>query len=251
MKARSLSAVGLVCAAAVFAAPAARAQGSLLDAAKGFLGPMGRQAPAEAALTTDELAAGLREALKVGTERVVVRLGRRDGFNADPAVHIPLPPALGRVRDALAIVGMARIADDVELKLNRAAETAAPEAKALFWQAIGKMTLQDVRDIYDGPNDAATRYFRRTMSAPLAEAMRPPVARSLAEVGAVRTYDAMMAEYQAMPFVPDAKANLTDYVVEKALDGLFFYLAREEAAIRDNPAKRTTELLRRVFGGRT
>ena len=190
----------------------------------------------------------MREALKVASERVVRQVGAPDGFNADPEIHIPLPRSLQNAQSMLRKVGMARLADDLELRLNRGAEAAAPEAKALFWRAISEMTLSDARKIYDGPDDAATQYFKGKMSLPLAERMNPIVDSSLFEVGAIRAYDDMMARYEAIPFVPDVKADLTDYVVQKALDGIFFYIAKEEAAIRKDPAARTTELLKRVFG---
>lgn len=230
----------------------AEAQLDFLDRAKDALKGMGEAAPggSSSSLGTGEIAAGLREALRVGTERVVAQVGTVDGFNADPEIHIPLPGVLGDVQSTLKRVGMSRLADDLELRLNRAAEAAAPEAKELFFQAIREMTLDDVRGIYDGPDDAATRYFQGKMTPPLAERMTPIVDRSLADVGAVRSYDAMMAQYKAIPFVPDVKADLTEYVVEKAMDGIFHYVAEEEARIRNNPAARTTELLQKVFGAR-
>jgi hypothetical protein len=138
--------------------------------------------------------------------------------------------------------------DDLELKLNRAAETAAPKAKALFAQTISGMSFEDVMNIYNGPDDAATRYFQEKMTPALAGEMKPIVEESLAEVGAVQSYDNVMGQYRAIPFVPDVKADLTTYVIEKGMDGIFHYLAVEEAAIRQNPVKRTTELLQRVFG---
>lgn len=236
---------------AAWAGPAARpalAQLDFLNKAREAIGTLGRSAPGAGSLSTEEIGSGLREALRVGTERVVRQVGARDGFNADPEIHIPLPGALRDVQTVLKRVGLSSLADDLELRLNRAAEAAAPEAKELFWQAIGEMTLDDVRRIYDGPDDAATRYFQDKMTPPLAERMRPIVEHTLAEVGALRAYDDMMARYRAIPFVPDVKADLTRYVVEKAMDGIFHYVAQEEAAIRNNPAARTTELLRRVFG---
>ncbi len=238
-------------AVAIVGATGAMAQTSLFDAAKGLLGSVQELAPGGGSLTTDEIAGGLREALRVGTERVVGQLGAVDGFNADGEIHIPLPPTLAKVQSALGMVGMTGLIDDLEIRLNRAAETAAPKAKAIFWQAITELTLEDVEGIYNGPKDAATQYFRKKTSRLLAESMQPVVDESLAEVGAVKAYDAMIGEYKAIPFVPDVKADLTAYVLEKALDGLFFYLGREEAAIRANPAKRTTEILKRVFGDRT
>jgi len=226
----------------------ALAQGSLFDKAKEAVGDYGISPPGADALGSDDIAAGLREALKVGSERVVQQVGARDGFNADPQIHIPLPGALQDVQSMLRKTGMAGLADDLELKLNRGAEAAAPEAEALFLQAISEMTLDDAKEIYNGPDDAATQYFKAKMSPPLAERMSPIVDASLSEVGAVRAYDDMMAQYDTIPFVPDVKADLTGYVVRKALDGIFFYIAKEEAAIRNDPAARTTELLKKVFG---
>lgn len=227
---------------------AALAQSSWFDKAKEAVGDLGTSLPSNETLSSEDITAGLREALKVGSQRVVKQLGSRDGFNADPEIHIPLPGALQDVQSVLKRVGMAGLADDLELKLNRGAEAAAPEAKTLFLNAISEMTLDDARKIYDGPKDAATRYFQSKMSPPLADRMAPIVDKNLAQVGAVKSYDAMIDQYKAIPFVPDVKSDLTGYVVEKAMDGLFHYIAEEEAAIRENPAARTTKLLQKVFG---
>lgn len=215
---------------------------------KGLDTLMGGESDGGGSLSTQDMAAGLREALRVGSERVVSQVGVADGFNLDPEIHIPLPGSFRQVQSALKNVGLSELADDVELKLNRAAEAAAPEARDLFVQAISEMTLDDAKRIFDGPDDAATRYFKDKMSAPLSDKMAPIVDRSLAEVGALASVDRMMASYQAIPFVPDVKSDLRAYVVEKALDGIFFYVAKEEAAIRNDPAARTTELLKQVFG---
>ena len=201
-----------------------------------------------AVLSDQEIGRGLREALKVGVGTVVSQVSATDGYNADPRIHVPLPDSLGTVQKTLARIGMPDLMDDLELRLNRAAEAAAPEARDVFWQAIREMTLDDVRQIYDGPDDAATRYLERTMSDPLIAHMQPIVDASLSQAGAVRAYDNALAQYKAIPFVPDAKADLTQHVLERALEGLFLYLGEEEAAIRQNPAKRTTELLQKVFG---
>jgi hypothetical protein len=224
------------------------ARGDWLQKGQDLLRELGGGTTGESTLSTAEIAAGLKDALHVGTERVVEQLGRVDGFNADPQVHIPLPGKLHRVQSALDDVGMGSLLDDLDLKLNRAAEAATPKAKALFWDAIRQMTLEDARAIYQGPDDAATRYFERKMSKPLAAEMRPIVEQSLSDVGAVHAYDNMMAQYRAIPFVPDVKTDLTDYVLDRTIAGIFHCLAQEEAAIRQDPAKRTTELLRRVFG---
>lgn len=200
------------------------------------------------ALSTKEIGAGLKEALRVGTENVVGSLGQTDGFNLDSQIHIPLPEQLDQVKDVLEKVGMDSMLTDLELRLNRAAEMATPKAKQLFVGAINEMTLDDVMAIYNGPEDAATQYFKSRMSTPLAVEMKPVVDASLADAGAVKAYDGLMERYNAVPLVPTVDADLSDYVVEKGMDGIFYYLAEEEAAIREDPAKRTTELLQRVFG---
>ena len=230
----------------------AQAQGNLFDKAKGALKSFGGStsggSSSIASLSNDEIGRGLKEALRVGTERVVGQVGAVDGFNSDGDIHIPLPDTLKNVQSMLGKFGMSALADDLELRLNRAAEAAAPEAKALFWQSISELTLDDVQRIYKGPQDAATRYFEKRMSPPLAERMAPVIDQTLGQVGAIAAYDKMMAQYKSIPFVPDVKADLRDYVVAEAMKGIFHYVAKEEAAIRSNPAERTTALLKRVFG---
>jgi hypothetical protein len=199
-------------------------------------------------LSSDDISGGLKEALRVGTENVVSSLSATDGFNLDPQIHIPLPENLLQVKKVLGKFGMDSMLTDLETRLNRAAEVATPRAKQLFIEAINDMTLDDVMAIYNGPEDSATQYFKSRMSGPLAVSMKPIVDDSLADVGAVKSYDEVMASYNSVPFVPKVEADLTDYVVDKGMDGIFYYLAREEAAIRQDPAARTTDLLKRVFG---
>ncbi len=226
------------------------AQSSFLDRGRDILKGFGTGSQKTNVLGQDEIAKGLREALHVGAQRVVGSLGVKDGFNANSDVHIPLPETLQKVQATLRRFGLSGMADDLELRLNRGAEAAVPRAKKLFSNAIGRMTLKDVQKIYNGPKDAATQYFRGKMSAPLSGEMKPIVDQELLNVGAIKSYDQMMGKYRSLPFVPDAKANLTDYVLEKAVAGVFLLLGREEAEIRENPAKRTTALLQKVFGGR-
>lgn len=195
-----------------------------------------------------DLNTAFKEALQIGAESVVSQLGATDGFNADSAIHIPLPEQLKTVKEMLGKVGMAGLTDDLELKLNRAAEAATPQAKALFLDSIKAMTFEDIEAIYEGPDDSATQYFKAKMSQPLSEKMSPIVQQSLSQVGAVQAYDKVMASYADFPFVPDVKANLTDYVVAQGISGIFYYLAKEEAAIRQDPVKQTTTLLKQVFG---
>lgn len=203
---------------------------------------------AGSALSLSEIDAGLKEALRVGTESVVGQLGQTDGFNADSVIRIPLPDKLAAARNMLGQIGLGGVFNELELRLNRAAEVATPKAKELFWQAIREMSIQDVRTIFNGPDDAATRYFEGKMTPELAAAMRPVIDQSLNEVGAVRVYNQAVEQVRVIPYAPAINTDLTGYVVEKGMAGIFYYLAQEEAAIRKDPVKRTTEILKRVFG---
>lgn len=199
-------------------------------------------------LSVEEITSGLKEALKVGTGNVVSQLGTTDGFLADEQIHIPLPAQIQQAKSLLEAVGMGASLADLETRLNRAAEAATPKAKQLFLDAISEMTIDDARNIYNGSEDAATQYFRQKMSGPLGEEMRPVIAESLSQVGAVQLYDSIAGQYKTLPFVPDLKTDLTDYTIAKGMDGIFYYLAKEEAAIRRDPAKQTTALLKKLFG---
>jgi hypothetical protein len=242
-------AVSATCLLLPLQPPAALAQSNWLEQGTRMLQTMqGEKKAAPADLTSEEVGSAFKDALHIGTENVVEKLGTLDGFNADAAIHIPLPAELNTVKKMLANIGMSSMLDDLELKLNRAAEVATPKAKALFRQAITAMTFDDVMTIYNGPQDAATKYFQGKMSPALAREMQPIVSESLAQVGAVQAFDNVMGKYKAIPFVPDVTTNLTDYTVKKGMDGIFHYMAKEEAAIRQNPARQTTDLLKRVFG---
>ena len=247
----------LLCASPVLA------QGSLMDLGKGMVKQELEQrsgvssssagGSAGSSLSTSEIGSGLKEALRVAAEKVTGRLGKADGFNSDPSVHIPLPDKLATVRQGLALAGKSQMVDDLELKLNRAAEAATPKAKQIFWDAVQKMTLDDARGILNGPQDAATQYFKRSMSPDLRTAMRPVVDSTVSQSGAVQSYSSMAGAAQGLPMVGDALKSgpsmLTDHVLDYALSGIFKYLGQEEAAIRTNPASRSTDLLKKVFGG--
>ncbi|MFO7749346.1 MAG: DUF4197 domain-containing protein [Desulfobacteraceae bacterium] len=200
--------------------------------------------------THSEIGKAFKQALRIGSENVVNKLGTVDGFNADASVHIPLPEKLNTVKTMLSKVGMSQLADDLELKLNRAAEAATPKAKSLFLEAITDMTFEDIKTIYEGPENSATKYFQGRMSPDLKQEMQPVVENTLSEVGAIKAYDKMIGQYQTLPFVPDIKADLTEHVLQKGMDGIFHYLAEEEASIRKDPGKQATELLKKVFGGK-
>ena len=221
-------------------------QAGWLDKAKDLLKDSGTTSSASK-LTDGEIASGLKEALRVGSDLVVNQLGKTDGFNADPNIHIPLPNSLSKVQSTLDKVGMSSMLDDLETRLNRAAEIATPKAKEIFFNAISAMTLEDARNILGGANDAATRYFQSKMTPDLVKEFTPIVNDSLAEAGAIKSYDKAIGQYKKVPLVPDVKADLSSYVVEKGMDGIFHYLAVEEAKIRTDPVARTTDLLKKVF----
>jgi len=242
----------MIFAAAVLS-PISQASAGWMDQVGGLLNDSGLSkaaAPAAtsmAGLSQSDMIAGLKDALRVGSETVVGQLSKSDGFNRDPAIHIPLPESMQRVKSALSAVGMGAMMDDLELRLNRAAEAATPKAKRIFGDSIKAMNFDDAKKILKGPNDAATQYFKAKMSTPLAKEMRPIVTQALNQAGAVQAYDHVMGQYQSLPFVPDVKANLTQHVLDLGLSGIFLYMAKEEAAIRKNPVKRTTDILQKVF----
>jgi hypothetical protein len=241
--------------ATLAALPSTAFAGSLLDQGRSLLdkipGATGSGLSGSGAgLSQGDIGAGLKEALKVAAQRVVGRVGKTDGYNADPAIRIPLPDVLQKIQGPLRGVGAGGMLDDLQLKMNRAAEQAAPKALDIFTDAASKMSITDARAILQGPKDAATQYFKRTTSASLTRSFRPIVDGALSDVGAVTVFKSVQSRAGSLPLVGQQVQgfNLTDFTVGKALDGLFHYLATEEAAIRDNPAMRTTDLLKKVFG---
>ncbi len=199
-------------------------------------------------LSNEELQKAFKQALTKGTETIVGQLSAMDGFNADPKIHIPLPKNLQKVQSTMEKFGMGKYMDEVETKLNRAAEAATPEAKAIFIDAIKNLSFEDVQKIYSGPKDSATQLLRDKTSTKIKTKMEPIIGSSLNEVGAIKAYNKAIKKYENIPFMPDVKTDLTNHVVDKGLEGMFYYIAQEEAAIRQDPVKQTTELLKKVFG---
>ncbi len=196
-----------------------------------------------------EAEAGLREALVVGIRRVVAGLGRPGGFLDSRRFHIPLPSPFAEAGRMLRLVGLSAVAEDLERRMNRAAEQAVTVAEDLFVEAIRNLTFADALGILRGPADAATRYLERSTGEALEARMRPIVEQQLADTGALALYRRLLGEAADLPFLGEPETSLTDHVVRRARGALFTRLAEEEARIRDNPAARSTELLRRVFGG--
>ncbi|MDX2235396.1 MAG: DUF4197 domain-containing protein [Hyphomonadaceae bacterium] len=212
-------------------------------------GVTGTQSSATAgALTQRDAAAGLREALQMAAVTVATRLGRPDGFFADPRVRIPLPGALGRAQSSLAPLGLSAPLDDLQRRVNRGAEAAMPQARTLFVNAIKSMTIADGVAIVRGGEDAGTRFLRDRTQAQLATALRPHMETALHQAGAFTALDAAAARAGAAGGAASLRNDLIQFAVGKALDGAFGYIAEEERAIRNDPARRTTAILRKVFG---
>ncbi|MEW5903994.1 MAG: DUF4197 domain-containing protein [Pseudomonadota bacterium] len=197
--------------------------------------------------TPQQQADSLRQALMQGVETAVNGLSRMDGYLGNPKVRIPMPDNLRKVDSALRRVGMGRYADDLVTAMNRAAESAVPEAKALLIAAVKGMTLSDAKDILLGGDDAATQYFRRSTEAALTGKFKPVVVRSIEQVRLAQAYDRFAGKGVKLGLVEEKDAHLEDYVTRKALDGLFLMIADQEKAIRANPMQATTDLARQVF----
>ena len=204
--------------------------------------------PSSSTLSSDKIASGLMEALRVSTGRAVASVGRPDGFLKNEAIKILLPEKLRKASTTLRLVGMGPQLDELEVGMNRAAEQASPKAKQIFLNALSQMTISDARQILQGGDTAATDYFKGKSSAELTEAFAPIVHESLQNVGVVRQYNAMAKNPIAATALKSQNFDLDRYVVGKTLDGLFFTLGQEEKKIRTNPAAQTTTLLKEVFG---
>lgn len=198
-------------------------------------------------LSDEQIGKALKQALSVGAESVVTALQQSGAFADNPNLHINLPSSLASVGKTLDKFGMGQWTNELEAKLNEAAEQAIPAAGPILLTAINNLSLEDIQAIYQGKNDAATQYFKAQMSEPIAQAMEPIIKQSLSNVGALNLYNKMISKYQSIPFVPNVSSDLIALVKTDAISGIFEYLAKEEAAIRNNPAKRTTDLLKKVF----
>jgi hypothetical protein len=199
-------------------------------------------------LTTTEVAEGLKEALIKGISNGSDIVSQLDGYFKNPEIKIPFPPEVKKVEDKLRQIGLGNEVDKFVMTLNRGAEDAAKEAKPIFITAIRSMTIQDAWAILKGDKDAATQYLKRTTSAQLKEKFKPVIQNSLNKVNATRYYGDIVTRYNQIPFVQKVNPDLDDYATDKAIDGLFLMIAKEEKNIRDNPIARTTELLKKVFG---
>ncbi len=205
----------------------------------------------DGALDESTVAAGLKEALRVGTERSTVSTSRLDGFYKNTMIRIALPEQYTDVAKTLRSFGMGSYVDNFERSMNRAAERASGEAVDVFWSAITQMSIPDAFGILNGGETAATDYFRRTTTASLTARFQPIVTASMEEVGVYNIYNDLVAKYNQLPIEKPAAVDIDDYVTGKTVDGIFYVLEGEEKRIREDPAARTTDLLKKVFGSST
>lgn len=197
--------------------------------------------------TEQEAGNGLKEALGVGIVNGMGLLSKTDGFLGNDLVKIPWPEQANQVKDAMLKLGMQKQVDNVTTSLNRAAEQASGVAIDVFKQAITQMTITDAMNILLGGNGSATAYLKRTTTTILADKFRPIINTSLGNVNATKYWSDAMTIYNKIPFVKPVNTDLAGFVTERALQGVFLMVEKEENKIRENPLARGTELLKKVF----
>ncbi len=208
--------------------------------------------PASAATLADisnqDAVAGLKEALTRGSQAAIQQLGKENGFFGNDRLRIPLPESLQKVESAMRRLGMGKQADELILRMNRAAEAAMPEARALLAGAVKQMSVQDAKGILTGGDDAATQYFKRTTSEPLAQKFLPIIRKATEKVQLAERYNAFAQTGSRFGLIREEDAQLESYITRKALDGLFLMIAEEEKKIRADPIGSTSSLIKKVFG---
>ena len=213
-----------------------------------WLNEAARKLGGEKGLSDDEIVNGLKQALEIGTSNAVKTVSQTNGYFKNPRIRIPLPENVKKVEKLLRATGFGRRVDEFELSMNRAAERAAPEAKTIFWDAIKQMSFTDARQILDGSDDAATQYFQDKTAGRLQKIFKPITHQAMSEVGVTHSYQSLDNKIKTIPFADQMSFDLDQYVTDKALSGLYLMLAEEEKKIRQDPAARVTDLLKKVFG---
>lgn len=198
-------------------------------------------------LTESEVAAGLKEALSNGVEKGVNKLSKADGYLKDPTIKILMPKEAKEVEKRLRSLGQGKKVDQAITSMNRAAEDAAKEAKQLFIVAIKKMDINDAMSILRGDDDAATNYLKKSTKSSLVKKFQPKIKTSLDKVDATKYWNTVFTSYNQMPFVDDVNPDLEKHVTQKAIDGLFVQVSKQELEIRKNPQARVSDLLKKVF----
>lgn len=198
-------------------------------------------------LSTAEIASGLKEALTIGTRNSSARLSAVDGFFGNAAVKILMPEEAKKVESTLRNIGLGGLVDKAVLSINRAAEEASKSATPIFVDAVKQMTITDAMGILKGGDYAATDYFKTKTTAPLSNAFRPVIEKALSKTNATKYWGDVFSAYNKFAAKP-INTDLTGYVTEKAISGIFYEVGLEEQKIRKDPAARVTELLKKVFG---
>ena len=198
--------------------------------------------------TDEEVIGGLKEALQNGINNGADRVSKPDGFFKDLAIKILMPPDAKKVEDKLREIGLGAKVDQAIESMNRAAEKAAIDSKPIFVNAIKSMSFTDAWGILKGTDDAATQYLKKTCTAGLTEKFMPVIKNALDAVSATKYWKDVFDTYNKIPFVTPVNSDLTSYVTQKALEGLFHEIAAEEAKIRKDPLAQVTALLKKVFG---
>ena len=200
-------------------------------------------------LSTETIAAGLKEALRKGVDSGTTKLSAVDGFFKDAAIKILLPPEAQKVEKTLRSVGLGKLVDDAVLSMNRAAEDAAKSAAPIFMDAITQITINDALGILQGSDTAATAYLRRKTTDSLTAAFRPLIEKSLQKTDATKYWNKAMSTYNNFT-INKINPDLPGYVTDKALHGIFHEIGKEEQLIRKDPLSRTSDLLKQVFGSK-
>lgn len=194
-----------------------------------------------------QISSGLKQALQFGIDHQVSKLTAEDGFFSNELVKIALPEELSKVDSALRKIGLGNLADEGLKLINAAASDAVKEATPIFVDAIKSMTITDARNILMGGNGAATQFLQKNTSDQLYQKFYPVVDDSFGKVGADQIWTTAIDKYNTLPFTQEVNNNLTEYVTQQALEGVFTMIAVEESKIRTNLQSRTTDLLQRVF----
>jgi ribosomal protein L22 len=199
-------------------------------------------------LDYDTIVSGLKQALEVGTKDAIDKVSQNNGYLSNELIKISMPPQLEKLSGIMRKFGLSSQADEFEQSMNRAAEKAAPQATDIIISAIKNMSFDDAKEILNGSDDAATQFFKQNTSEKLTSLFEPVITDSLNKVGTTKYYNELTDEVSDIPFVGEnVNLDLSSYVTQQALNGLFTMIAAEEKKIRENPAARTTELLQKVF----
>jgi hypothetical protein len=231
----------------------APAQADLLDKAKSLLNkdkakPAASAGQAGTTLDKDTVAAGLKEALAIGSQNAVKAGSQIDGYLRNPAIKIPLPEKVKKVEKPLRKVGLSKQVDEFIVTMNRAAEKSAPQAKDILVGAVKEMTIVDAINILQGGDTAATDYMRSKTYEKLYASFKPTVTQAVMSVGVTKAYANLVEKAKKTKLIRDGSLDLDHHVTSKALDGLFYLLGQEEKKIRKDPVARVTDLLKKVFG---